>query len=513
MIQDPIFRQFINFGLAALVGFALGLERDMAGSKNPHAGTRDFILIALIGAVSGYLSQYFQSPWIIVGGFMGVLSFLLSGYWIDRKHDKGITTEVAMILTFFLGVLIIIGFKEMAIAIAIVILVILSQKKAIQSFTGKIQRYELQAAIKFSVITFIILPVFPNQPLSDYIKTTFGTVQTYNESSRKLSIQMDYIPSLHPGDVVILYNSSGEQLGPYTVETRKKKVVHGIFEKNVENQIIKGDVLEKTIDIIWLYNILKALNPYKIWLIVILVSFISLVGYVAVKILGPGAGIGLTGFIGGLASSTVTTVSFAKRSLESPAFNRSFAVAILLASAIMFPRLLLEIAIVNQDMLKNITLPILTMGMTGIILALYFSLKNNKENPAHITSMQLENPFCLKSAITFGAIFSTILVLTRLATVYLGDQWLPVVSIVSGLVDVDAIAFSLSDAQKAGIISLDCASLNLVLGAISNTLVKLFYVFTLGDRRLFRQLAISFIIVCISGIAIIQLFPTFRLSL
>lgn len=223
-------------------------------------------------------------------------------------------------------------------------------------------------------------------------------------------------------------------------------------------------------------------------------------GYIAVKILGPGAGIGLTGFIGGLASSTVTTVSFAKRSLESPAFNRRFAVAILLASAIMFPRLLLEIAIVNQEMLKNITLPIIIMGMTGIILALYFSFKNNKENPEHITSMQLENPFCLKSAITFGAIFSTILVLTRLATVYLGNQWLPVVSIVSGLVDVDAIAFSLSDAQKAGIISLDCAGLNLVIGAISNTLVKLFYVFTLGDRRLFRQLAISFIIICISGI-------------
>ncbi|MCW8799859.1 MAG: hypothetical protein OQK71_02910, partial [Desulfobacter sp.] len=53
---------------------------------------------------------------------------------------------------------------------------------------------------------------------------------------------------------------------------------------------------------------------------------------------------------------------------------------------------------------------------------------------------------------------------------------------------------------KAGIISLDCAGFNLVLGAISNTLVKLFYVFTLGDRRLFRQLAISFIIVCASGI-------------
>ncbi|MCG8686167.1 MAG: DUF4010 domain-containing protein [Desulfobacterales bacterium] len=500
MIQDPIFEQIMNFGLATLVGFVLGLERDMAGSENPHAGTRDFILITLIGAVSGYLSQHFNSPWIIVGGFLGVLSFLLSGYWIHRERDTGITTEVAVILTFFLGVLVVIGFKEMAIAIAIVILVILSQKKAIQSFTDKVQRYELQAAIKFLVITFIILPVFPNQPLSDYMKTTFGVVQSYNSSSNELTIEQDYISSVNSGDVVILYKSSGERLGSYTIKSYEKKIASGVFQKDGEYLPSNGDLLEKSVDIIWLYNILRALNPYKIWLIVVLVSFISLVGYIAVKILGPGAGIGLTGFIGGLASSTVTTVSFAKRSLESPAFNRSFAVAILLASAIMFPRLLLEIAIVNPEMVKNIFLPIFIMGVTGIILALYFSLKTKKRNPENMASMQLENPFCLKSAITFGAIFSTILVLTRLATVYLGDQWLPIVSIVSGLVDVDAIAFSLSDAQKAGIISMDWASLNLVIGAISNTLVKLFYVFTLGDRRLFRQLAISFIIVCVSGI-------------
>lgn len=499
MIQNPIFEQFVNFGLTALVGFALGLERDMAGSENPHAGTRDFILIALIGSVSGYLSQFFQSPWIILGGFIGISSFILSGYWINRKRDTGITTEIAVLLTFFLGVLIVIGFKEMAITIAIVILVILSQKKAIQSFTKEIQLFELQAGIKFLIITFIILPVFPNQPLSDYMKTTFGTVHAYDDSSSELSITMDHIPSIDSGDVVLLYNSSGELLGPFTVESHKGKVISGKFKKDGQTLPLEGDTLEKNIDILWLYNILKALNLYKIWLIVVLVSFISLVGYIAVKILGPGAGIGLTGFIGGLASSTVTTVSFAKRSLESPALNRSFAVAILLASSIMFPRLLLEIAIVNYEMMKNIVLPIAIMGTTGIILALYFSLRKNKESAENEALMQLENPFCLKSAITFGIIFSAILILTRLATIYLGDRWLPVVSVISGLVDVDAIAFSLSDAQKAGIVSLDWASLNLVIGAISNTLVKLFYVFTLGSRKLFRQLAISFIIVCLSG--------------
>ena len=114
--------------------------------------------------------------------------------------------------------------------------------------------------------------------------------------------------------------------------------------------------------------------------------------------------------------------------------------------------------------------------------------------------MQLENPFCLKSAITFGVVFSIILMLTRLATSYMGENWLPLVAVVSGLVDADAIAFSLSDAQKAGIITLDWASFNLVLGALSNTMVKLFFVFSLGHRQLFRQLMLSFTIVSAVGI-------------
>src|SRR3990172_3948375 len=109
--------------------------------------------------------------------------------------------------------------------------------------------------------------------------------------------------------------------------------------------------------------------------------------------------------------------------------------------------------------------------------------------------MQFDNPFSLKSAINFGLVFATILVITRLATTYLGSSWLPLVSIVSGLTDADAIAFSISDAQQAGIITLDWASFNLVLGALSNTFMKLFLVFTLGHRGLFKRVFAAFLII------------------
>ncbi len=434
-MQDVLLQQFMQFGLAGLIGFAIGLERAMAGSENPHAGTRDFILFSLIGAVSAFVATRFNNSWLILAGFTGALALLLAGYWTDRKHDSGITTEVSALFTFFLGVLVMLGAPEIAIALAIVTLAILSQKKAIRTITDSIHRFELQAALKFLIITFIILPVLPNQPLAAY--------------------------------------------------------------------------LPASLDLAWLRTMLQALNPHHIWLIVVLVSLISLVGYVLIKVLGPGAGTGLTGLIGGLASSTVTTVAFARRSLEAPALNKGFAVAILLASSIMFPRLLLEIAIVNQPLMKNSLVPLMAMGGTGMLLAFLLYIRSNRELANGRTTMQLENPFCLKSAVTFGLVFSSILMLTRLATVYLGNRWLPAMAMLSGLVDADAIAFSLSDANKAGIISLDWASFNLVLGALSNTFVKLLLVFFMGHRQLFRQLLIIFLLMGAVGIGTTLLYYGF----
>ncbi len=434
-MQDVLLQQFMQFGLAGLIGFAIGLERAMAGSENPHAGTRDFILFALTGAISAHVALRLDNSWLILTGFTAALALLVAGYWTDRGHDSGITTELSAIVTFFLGVLVILGAPEISIALAIVILGILSQKKAIQTLTDSIHGFELQAALKFLVITFIILPVLPNQNLAGY--------------------------------------------------------------------------LPAGLDLAWLITMLEALNPYRIWLIVVFVSMISLVGYVLVKLLGPGAGTGLTGLIGGLASSTVTTVAFARRSLETPALNRRFAVAVILASSIMFPRLVLEIAIVNQPLMRNALLPLMVMGGTGMAMALFLHLRARREQGGGRTAMQLTNPFCLKSAISFGLVFSGILMLTRLATAYLGNRWLPLMSIVSGLVDADAIAFSLSDAHKAGIISLDWASFNLVLGALSNTFVKLLLVFSMGHRQLFRQLLITFLLVGAAGICTTILYYDF----
>ena len=150
---------FLKFGVTALLGFLIGLEREMAGNTNPHAGLRDFVLFALLGGVSAFVSAQFDTYWLVIAGFLGFLTLLFSGYWADYGKDKvedtGITTEAAAILTFFLGVLVMMNAMVVAVALAIVTLSILSQNTKLQAFRQRVKHFELEAALKLLIITFI----------------------------------------------------------------------------------------------------------------------------------------------------------------------------------------------------------------------------------------------------------------------------------------------------------------------------------------------------------------------
>jgi uncharacterized membrane protein (DUF4010 family) len=499
MGNQDLLQIFIQFGLAGLIGFFLGLEREMSTHKITHIGIRDFIILALLGATSAYVAGIYDNPWIIIAVFTGVLVMLGAQYWASIKEDIGITTEMAAILTFALGVMLVKGATELAIALAIVTSGVLFQKEMIQSLRERIQTTELQAVMKFLIITFIILPVLPRNSLDTYLAVREGEVSAFNSATGEVEITVDAGRRVAERAEIRLYSHGWDAVGNLTITSVAGTKAHGTYRGENLDMLAEGYIARMPISYPFLNTALSALKPYKLWLIVVLVSFISFVGYVLIKMIGHAAGIGLTGLVGGLVSSTVTTLSFSRRSREFPDFNRNFAVAVVLASSIMFPRLLLEIFVVNQELTKNMALPMLVMGATGLCLAAYFYLRAGKEH-AENPDMQFNNPFSLKSAINFALVFALILVLTRLATIYLGSSWLPLVAVVSGLTDADAIAFSISDAQQAGIISLDWASFNLVLGALSNTFMKLFLVFTLGHRGLFKRVFAAFLIIGAVGI-------------
>jgi len=504
MEQEPLLHLFIGFGLAGALGFLIGLERSMGAQKSPHAGLRDFVLFALIGAISTYVAMLFESTWLIGAGFLGFLALLTLAYWAERRTDvegSGITTEAAAIVTFFLGVLCMQGIYALSIALTIAMLALLSQKQLIHRFSSEIKLYELDATLKLLIITFIVLPILPQESLDTYLTYSVGQVASIDRASSELAFVPTEGQVFGVDERLNLYDAS-TYLGELRIQNVDKEAVVGRYSGNPAVRIEDGTTLYAPLMPMFVMHMLAAIKPFKVWLIVVLVSFVSFVGYFMVKVLGRGVGIGLTGLIGGLASSTVTTLNFAKRSKERPAWNDIFAVAILLASSVMFPRLLIQIGVFNQALMRNMAVPILVMGVTGLILAGLFFVRANKSDVEgdRAEAVSFDNPFSLKFAITFGLVFAVILMATRLAITYLGEAWLPVVAVVSGLTDADAIAFSLSDAQKSGLISLDWASFNVVLGALANTFMKLFLVFTLGHRSLFKHLLVSFLIVGATGL-------------
>ena len=493
MNSENLIHLFGQFGLAAILGFLIGLEREMRNEQSITLGIRDFVLFALLGALCAYLSTGFDNPWLIIGGLAALLVLIFSSFWAEREHGPGITTETAAVITFFLGVLIMHDANEIAIALAILTLAVLFPKQQIKRFRAKVQSHELRAVVLFLTITFIVLPVLPTQPLDSYLGFTVATVTDVD--SEQGQVRMKLLPEreVEVGDLLELQSREREKLGNAQVSSMDGREILAVLGEKPAEGLAAGAMARQPLQIKFLQVMLSALKPYKIWLIVVLVSFVSFVGYVLIKSIGSSAGIGLTGLIGGLVSSTVTTLSFARRSKENPEASGLFAMAVILAGSVMFPRLILEIAVVNQELMRNIMLPLGVMGLTGALTA-YYLYRKSRDTAASGMSVQFDNPFSLKSAINFALVFATILMVTRLATTYMGNEWLPLVAIVSGLTDADAIAFSLSSLQHAGLVPLDWASFSLVLGALSNTFMKLVLIFSLGHRDLFRQLLLPFLV-------------------
>ena len=145
-----------------------------------------------------------------------------------------------------------------------------------------------------------------------------------------------------------------------------------------------------------------ALNPYKLWLLVILISSLSLVGYVATRWLGAGRGTALTGITGGLVSSTAVTLSFARRGRDEPQASASLACGILIAWAVMFARVLVMVLAVNRDLLLPLLPPVRRDGPGGAG-ALPGSCYRRSDDAPLREDVPLKNPFSLTAAVKFGA--------------------------------------------------------------------------------------------------------------
>jgi len=244
------------------------------------------------------------------------------------------------------------------------------------------------------------------------------------------------------------------------------------------------------------YGPFAVLNPRNIWWMVVLIVGINLGGYIAYKFLGQRAGITLGGVLGGLISSTATTVSYAKRAAAAPVAIGPAAIVIMIASTVVFARLLLEIATVAPSFL-----PTAAPWLTALLLlsavssfALWFrSDKNHEEMP------EQENPSELKSALVFGLIYAVVLFVVAAVKELYGSRGLYAVAALSGLTDVDAITLSTAQLVNAGRLNADDGWRLIVVAAISNLIFKAGAVAALGRRKLFVRILPAYGIVIAAG--------------
>jgi uncharacterized membrane protein (DUF4010 family) len=419
MNQQELLAVAGDFAIAILLGALVGIEREKRKAEEQEpghiAGLRTFTLLALLGAAAGFLSKNLSSPWILAAALLVVGAFIVAGYFVTMRSSdggKGLTTEVAAIIVFLLGALVMFGERELAIGLGVVTASVLAYKQPLHGFVEKLGWDDVYAGLRLLIATFIALPLLPNQAIDPW----------------------------------------------------------------------------------------GALNPYKLWLLVILISSLSLVGYVLTRWLGPARGTALTGLTGGLVSSTAVTLSFAKEAREKPENAAALACGILLAWAVMFLRVIVLVAVVNRALLAQVLVPFAVMAVAASGYAAFLYFRDGRvdgERPKG--EVDVRNPFSLVEAAKFGALFAVVLLAVKIVQEHFPPSGLYAVAALAGLTDVDAITLSMSEFAQSG--EARVAVIAIVIAAISNTIVKCAMAFVLGGAELGKKLIAATALALAAGLA------------
>jgi uncharacterized membrane protein (DUF4010 family) len=241
---------------------------------------------------------------------------------------------------------------------------------------------------------------------------------------------------------------------------------------------------------------LDVINPYKIWLMVVLIAGLNFLGYVLVKVLGNEHGLALTGILGGLVSSTAVTLSFSQRSRREPEMSSAFVLAIVIAWTIMFLRVVIMVGIINRALAASLAVALGCMALAGLLVCLALWRRR-----AHETGVVTAgaNPFELGEAIKFGLLFGIVTIVAKAAEVYLGATGLYLAGAVAGATDVDAIALSMANRATTTPESIKIAAYTIVIAVISNTLVKAGMVAFMGAPAMRRTIVLVTLILFLAA--------------
>ncbi len=227
------------------------------------------------------------------------------------------------------------------------------------------------------------------------------------------------------------------------------------------------------------------LNPFHIWLMVVLIVGLNVAGYLAMRFTGGRGGALLGGVLGGLVSSTATTVSYATRARTDPSVASAAVIVILLASALVYVRILLEILAVAPTLLGHLIWP--AAAYLTLFLLLVGALLIRFEQ-SEVQEVKTGNPAELSTALVFAAVYSVVVFASAAVSDRYGETMLYPVAVLSGLTDVDAITLSVGNLYQNARVSPDTAWRLIFVASIANLLFKAAVVAVIGGRALRRRL-------------------------
>ena len=394
---------------ALILGFLIGMQRSMTylyKGEQVFAGSRTFALIALAGFLSGWIETYvhgFVLVSTVVFALMVGISYVLK---VRQQKKWGMTTQIAALVTFFLGMMIWYHLENYAIFIGVVMIVLLEIKPRLQQIETHISPTDIHAVTLLLAMSFIVLPVLPDQ-----------------------------------------------MIGPYHL-----------------------------------------FNPYKTWLMAVIIAGISFIGYVAIKVLGQKHGVFLTGAAGGLISSTAVSISLSRMFQKQFDLLNNYAGGVAIACTFMYLRVLLEAFVIHPELALRLSPAYLGAALSGLLFSWWLYNHAKSVEISIDNSAIMKNPLQLSEAIKFGLLFGIIYGAIAFVETRYGNIGVYLVSLFSGITDVDAITLSLSQLAKEGKLTQTASMNGIVIASVVNSLVKLGIVYWLGGAKLGWRVAQFFIL-------------------
>lgn len=240
------------------------------------------------------------------------------------------------------------------------------------------------------------------------------------------------------------------------------------------------------------YGPYEALNPHQIWLMVVLISGVSLAGYLALRLAGPRHGAALVGVFGGLVSSTATTLAFSRRCRGSPEHVPMASLVIVLASAVVPLRIGLLTALTAPAVLRTLAPALVASAGLGSLFAFWLWRRAGRAS-GEVPVPEVANPTELRASLAFGALYGVVILLSSWFSHTLGSSGLYGLALISGLSDVDAIALSSLRLHSLGKVEATQAITAIVLALAANMALKLTLCGAIGGRCLVRRVAVGFL--------------------